>query len=177
MTSSVKGTASKHRIQPVATTDAAASALYVFTTAAALDGSKRSVLNLRRYLFPRDRALPYKPYVSSLKVPSCSGSARAYPTVSDSASASARTNTSHCGSGAGGVSLSERQIPDLSGGLIPQDGSLPFYPSMRPPKSPSCLDSARASLTARDSASASTRHCGSCGGGLIPSGHQVPEQS
>ena len=47
MAYSVKGVAYKQRIQPVATTAAAESAVDMSTTEAALAGSKRSGLNLR----------------------------------------------------------------------------------------------------------------------------------
>ena len=159
-TSSVKGTASKQMIQPVSTIAASVSAVYASTAAAALDGSKHSGLNLRQYLFPQDGALPSEPSMISLKSPSCSESARA------SLTAIASANTSHRGSGCGGVSLRGRKFLEKSGGLIPQDGYLPFDPSMRSPKPPSCLDSARSSLTTRDSAIASTIHRGSGSGGV-----------
>ena len=70
ISSSVKGTDSKQRILPVATTAAAASAVYASAAAAVLDGSKRSGLNLRRYLLPRDGDLLSDPSVRSLKEPS-----------------------------------------------------------------------------------------------------------
>ena len=106
MSSSVKVTASKQRIQPVATTAAEVSEVDVYATAASLAGSKRSVLNLWRDLFPKDGALPSEPSVSSLKAPSRSESARASFTASDSASASA--STVHCVGDDGGLSLSGR---------------------------------------------------------------------
>ena len=98
---------------------------------------------------------------------------RASITASDSVS----SNTSHCGSGGGGVSLSGRRVPEQSRCLIPQDGYLLFEPSVSSPKPLSCLESTRASLTVRDGANASTSYLGSDGGGLSPSGNQVTEKS
>ena len=162
MTSSVKWTASKQRIQPVATTAAAESAVDASVTAAAVAGSKRPGLNLQCYLFPQDGDLLYELSVRSVKATSCLGSARASLTVRDSASAS----TSHCGSGGVGVIPSGRRVPKRSGCLIPQDGDLPSETSMRSLKPPSCLESARASLPA----SASASNYGSGGVGVILSG-------
>ena len=100
---SVKGTASKQRIQTVATTAASAPAVDASATAAELAESKRSGLNLRQDLFSQDGSLPSKLFVSSLKAPSCSESARASLTTSNTDSASA--STSNCCSDGGGVSL------------------------------------------------------------------------
>ena len=72
--------------------------------------------------------------------------------------------------------MSGQQVLERSGGLIPQDGSLPFDPSVISPKPPSCLDGARASLTARDSASTSTIRRGSGGGRVSLRGRQVPKR-
>ena len=171
MISSVKGTASKQRIKAVATISVAESAVYASATASSLDGSKCSGLNLQRDLFPQDGALPSESFMSSLKAPSCSESARSSLTASNSARDDA--NTIYLGSGGGVVSLIRQQVPKRSGGLIPQDGSLPFNPSVRSPNPPSSLDSARASITARDSASNSTSHCGRRGGGVIMIGQKI----
>ena len=122
-------------------------------------------------LFPQDGYLPFELYVRSPKPPSCSESAR----DSLTASGSSRANTIHGGNGGGGLSLSGRQVPKRSGGLFPQDGSLPFKLSVTSPNPPSYLDSAHASLTT--SASASTSHRDSSGGGVSPSGHRFPKQS
>ena len=109
----------------------------------------------------------------SLKGPSCLERARASVTSSASASASTR----HHGSDCGGVGLSRRGAPERSGGLIPQDGSLPFDPPMRSPKPPSCFDSARASLAASNSAIVSASHFGRISGGVSLSGRRVPGRS
>ena len=88
MTSSVKEAPSKHRIQAVATTAAAASAVDASATEEALAGSKRSGLNLWQELFPQDGALPSESSLRSLKAPSCSESARASLTARDTTSSS-----------------------------------------------------------------------------------------
>ena len=124
-------------------------------------------------LIPQDVSLPFDPSVRSLKPPSFLDGARASLTSRDSASAS----TSNCGSGGGGLSLRERRVPKRRGGLIHQDRSIPFEMSVRSPKPPSCLDIARASLTTITRARTSTSHCGSGGGEVSPSGHQVPKKS
>ena len=70
--------------------------------------------------------------------------------------------------------LSGRRVPERSGGLFPQDVSLPFELSVSSPNPSSCSDSAHASLTKSSSARASNRD--SRNGGVIPSGNRVPEQ-
>ena len=124
-------------------------------------------------LIPQDGSTPFKPSVRYPKPPYCLESARAFPTASNSASAS----TSHCCSGVGGLIPSGHQVPDQSGGLFPQDRSLHFEPSVRSPKPPSCLESARASLTASNSASANTSDGGRGGGGVSLSRQRFPDQS
>ena len=115
MKSSVKATASKQRIQQVATTAVAASEVDASVTVAALTGPECLGLNIQRDLFPQDGALPSDPSVISLKVPYCSESARASLTASASDSASYR------GSGGGRVSLSGHQFHEQSRGLIPHN--------------------------------------------------------
>ena len=171
MTSIVKETASKQRIQPIATTAAAASEVDVYMTAAALSGLKCLGLNLWWYLFPRYVDLLYDPSVMSLNKPSFLESARASLTTSNIVIAS----TIHCGSGFREVILSGQGLPERSGGFIPQDGSLPFKSSVRSPKPTSCSDSAHSSFTKITSASSSHRAIG--GGGVIPSGNWVPKRS
>ena len=112
-----------------------------------------------------------KGMVSSPKPPSSLKKTRSSPVASISVSAS----TSNYGSGGVGVSPSGNRVPEQSGGLFPQDGSLPFESLVRSPKPLSCSDSAHAYLIT--SASASTSHRYSVGGGLIPSGHRFPERS
>ena len=129
-------------------------------------------MNNRLDLFPQYGALPSKPSVNSFKAPSCSYSARASLTSNDSASAS----ISHCGSGGGGVSPIGQVLPRQSGGLIPQDGYIPFNLYVRSPKPPSCLESTIASLTDKNSASASTSHHGSGGVGVSTIRQQVRER-
>ena len=124
-------------------------------------------------LFPQDGYIPFKPSVRSPKPPSFSESERASLTANDSVSA----NTSHRGSGGGGVSLIGRRVPNQSKGLLPQDCSVPFDLSMSSPKPPYCSDSAHDSLTTSDSEITSTSHCDSGGRGVIPSGNRVPKQS
>ena len=122
---------------------------------------------------PQDGYLPFETSMISPKPPSCLESARAPLTASDRTSAS----TSTCGSGGGGVSPSGHRVSNQSRGLFPQDGYLHFKPSARYPKPPSCLESSRASLTARNSVSANTSHRGTGGGGVSLSGQRVPERS
>ena len=129
------------------------------------------MLNYAGGLIPHDGSLPFNSSVRSQKPPSCLESERASITARDS------VNTSHCGSGVGGVSLRGQRVPKRSRGLIPQGGYLPFELYMSSPNPPSCLESARASLTARNIPSASTSHHISGGGELSPSGHQVLDQS
>ena len=121
-------------------------------------------------LFPQDGSLPFDLSVIYLKTPSCLESARASLTASDSA----RANTGHGGSVGGGVSLNGRRVPEQSWGLLPQYGSFPFESSVISPNPPSFSDRSHASLTTSASASASTSHCDSSGGGVSPSGHRVP---
>ena len=124
-------------------------------------------------LIPQGGSLTFDPTLIYPNPPSCLERKRASLSARDSA----RASTIHCGSGSGGVSLRGRWVPKRRGGLIPQDGSLPFYPSVSSPKPPYCLESARSSLTSSTSSSASTSHGCSGGGGVSPSGHQFPEQS
>ena len=171
MASSVKGTASKQRIQPVSKTAASVSAVDASAIEASLAVLKRSGLTLQQYLYLQDGDFPSEPSVISLKEFSCWESARSSLTARDSAIAS----TSHRGKGSGGLILSGRQFPKQSGGLFPQNRSLPFELSMRSPKPPPCSDRAHDYLATI--ASASTIHHDSRCGGVSPSGHRVPKRS
>ena len=121
--------------------------------------------------FPQDGSLPFESSVRSPKPPSCLESTRASLAASDSASA----NTIHHGSGDGGLSMSQRGVPERIGGLFPQDGYLTFESFMRSPKPSSFLDISHEYLTT--SARTITIHCDRVGGGVIPTGHRVPERS
>ena len=120
---------------------------------------------------PQDGSLPFESSVISPKPHYFSDRARASLTASDSASA----NTIHHGSGDGGLSMSQRGVPERSGGLFPQDGYLTFESFMRSPKPSSFLDISHEYLTT--SARTITIHCDRVGGGVIPTGHRVPERS
>ena len=124
-------------------------------------------------LITHDGSITFDPSMRSPNTPYWLESARASITTRYSAS----SITSSCGSSSGGVSTSRHLLPERSGGLFPQDGSLPLELSVIYPKTPSCSEISRASLTASNSASANNSHRESGGRGASMSGRGVPERS
>ena len=141
MTSSIKGMVSspkppsileKIRTSLAASDSASASTSYCGSGGAGVSPSGNRVPERSKGFFPQDGSLPFDLSVRSPNPPSCSESARASLTASNS------SNTSHCGSGGREVILIRQEFPERSGGSFPQDVSLPFKSSVSSPKPPYC---------------------------------------